>query len=209
MNTHRKIRPEIKLTGYAFVLAAAVFAGGYQSGTATLAQSKGYTSIPVSYTESADSVKVTPAGVETIYYNVPLTLEQQDIVRASAEEFGVPFSLALAVIQIESSFDPDAVSGDGKSVGAMQIHEVNHPSLKKALGEDELTSLRANTRAGCFLLGAYLEKYESESKALMAYNLGEGGAGKKWKQGITKTKYSEKVLKARDELEPVPAAFIG
>lgn len=204
MNTHRKIRPEIKLGGYAMILAAAAALASRTPFPSEMAQSEGYTSIPASY-----SVKVTPAGAETIYYNVPLSAEEQDTVRASAEEFGVPFSLALAVIQIESSFDPGAVSGDGKSIGAMQIHEVNHPSLKKALGEDELTSLRANTRAGCYMLGAYLEKYGDESKALMAYNLGEGGAGKKWKQGVYETKYSTKVLKARDALEPVPAAFIG
>lgn len=198
--TQRKIRPEVKLTGYVLMLAAAAVMNDRTPFPSEMAQ----TVFQAGHTESAQ-VRVIPAGAETIYYNVPLSFEQQDTVRASAEEFGVPFSLALAVIEVESSYNPDAVSSDGKSIGAMQIHEVNHKTLKKALGEDELSSLRANTRAGCFLLGAYLEKYGNESMALMAYNLGEGGAGKKWRQGVYETKYSAKVLKARDALEAVPA----
>lgn len=203
-NTHRKIRPEIKLAGYAFILAAAAVMNDRTPFPSEMAQ----TVFPAGHTESAQ-VRVIPAGAKTIYYNIPFSAEEQNIVRASAEEFGVPFSLALAVIEVESGYNEEAVSKDGKSVGAMQIHEVNHPALKKALGEEELYSLRANTRAGCYMLGAYLEKYGSENMALMAYNLGAGGAGKKWKQGIYETRYTGKVAKAKDALEAIPESLLG
>ena len=140
-------------------------------------------------------------GVEEspVYYNIPLTNEQQDIVRKIAEEYGVPFDLVLAVMQVESNFDVTAI-GNGNCYGIMQIHKINHPALEKQLGITDWLSLSDNTRAGCYMLGKLLDKYQDETRALMAYNMGEGAAKKAWNAGACSTSYTEKVMAAKNNL---------
>lgn len=154
--------------------------------------------------ETAQPVSVTAETViETVespvYYDIPLNREQQDIVREISEEYGVPFELALAVMQVESGFDVDAIGG-GNCYGIMQIHKINHSALEKQLGVTDWLSLSDNARAGCYMLGKLLDKYQDETRALMAYNMGEGAAKKTWNAGTRSTGYTEKVKAAKQSL---------
>lgn len=205
MNRKKKIFPRVKLAGYSAFLAALIITAqtaGAKKASAVFPQAK---SIGASQTVQAipevQLVSVTGTPVEKIYYDIPLTAGEQDAVREAAEEYGVPFALALAVIETESGYNPEAKNG--KAWGAMQIHEVNHRALKEKVGVEDWFNLYDNARAGCYLLGGYLEKYEDETAALMAYNLGEGGAKRKWKQGIFQTAYTDKVKTARENLRAV------
>lgn len=134
-----------------------------------------------------------------VYYDIPLDREQQDIVREISGEYGVPFELVLAVMQVESGFDVDAIGG-GNCYGIMQIHQINHPALEKQLGITDWLNLSDNTRAGCYMLGQLLDKYQDETQALMAYNMGEGAAKKAWNAGTQSTGYTEKVRAAKQSL---------
>lgn len=134
-----------------------------------------------------------------IYYDIPLDREQQDIVRRISEEYGVPFELALAVMQVESGFDVDVIGG-GNCYGIMQIHKINHSALESQLGITDWLSLSDNARAGCYMLGQLLDKYQDETRALMAYNMGEGAAKKAWNAGTRSTGYTEKVKAAKQLL---------
>lgn len=134
-----------------------------------------------------------------VYYDIPLDREQQDIVREISGEYGVPFELALAVMQVESGFDVDAIGG-GNCYGIMQIHKINHSALEKQLGVTDWLSLSDNARAGCYMLGQLLDKYQDETRALMAYNMGEGAAKKAWNAGTRSTGYTEKVKAAKQSL---------
>lgn len=134
-----------------------------------------------------------------VYYDIPLDREQQDIVREISGEYGVPFELALAVMQVESGFDVDAIGG-GNCYGIMQIHKINHSALEKQLGVTDWLSLSDNARAGCYMLGKLLDKYQDETRALMAYNMGEGAAKKAWNAGTRSTGYTEKVKAAKQSL---------
>ena len=154
--------------------------------------------------ETAQPVSaMTETVIETVespvYYDIPLDMEQQDIVREIAAEYGVPFELALAVMQVESNFDVTAI-GNGNCYGIMQIHKINHPALEKQLGITDWLSLSDNTRAGCYMLGKLLDKYQDETRALMAYNMGEGAAKKAWNAGTCSTSYTEKVMAAKNSL---------
>lgn len=154
--------------------------------------------------ETAQPVSVTAETViETVespvYYDIPLDREQQDIVREISGEYGVPFELVLAVMQVESGFDVDAIGG-GNCYGIMQIHQINHPALEKQLGITDWLNLSDNTRAGCYMLGQLLDKYQDETRALMAYNMGEGAAKKAWNAGTQSTGYTEKVRAAKQSL---------
>ena len=134
-----------------------------------------------------------------VYYDIPLDREQLDVVREIAAEYGVPFELVLAVMQVESNFDVTAI-GNGSCYGIMQIHKINHPALEKQLGITDWLSLSDNTRAGCYMLGNLLDKYQDETRTLMAYNMGEGAAKKAWNAGTRSTTYTNKVMAAKNSL---------
>lgn len=91
--------------------------------------------------------------------------------------------IVLAVIQIESAFNPYAVSRVGAQ-GLMQVM----PFWKNEIGrpDDNLTDIETNLRYGCTILKYYLDKEKGHlTNALARYN---GSYGKYW--------YPEKVLVA-------------
>lgn len=59
-----------------------------------------------------------------LLYDVPMSDELQRYIREQAERQDVPFEIALAVIERESSYQPDAVSDTG-DFGLMQMRHVN------------------------------------------------------------------------------------
>jgi hypothetical protein len=81
--------------------------------------------------------------------------------------------LVLAVIQVESAFDPHAASGAG-AVGLMQLL---HPTMRQELERSRLPSADpldpvANVRAGVRYLDRLLGIFDDLELALMAYNAG-------------------------------------
>lgn len=110
-------------------------------------------------------------------------LEMLKLVHREASRAGLPPELVLAVIQIESAFDPYAVS----VVGAQGIMQVM-PFWKKEIGreQDNLINLETNLRYGCTILKYYIDKEKGRwAEGLARYN---GSYGKYW--------YPEKVLNA-------------
>jgi hypothetical protein len=81
--------------------------------------------------------------------------------------------LVLAVIQVESGFDPAAVSGAG-AVGLMQLLPGTLQREADGLGLVEPDPLDpvANVRAGIRYLRRCLDSYPDPDVALMAYNAG-------------------------------------
>jgi soluble lytic murein transglycosylase-like protein len=105
------------------------------------------------------------------------------LVHREASRAGLPADMVLAVIQIESAFDPYAVSRVGAQ-GMMQVM----PFWKKEIGreQDSLIDLETNLRYGCTILKYYLDREKGRwAEALARYN---GSYGKYW--------YPEKVLTA-------------
>ncbi len=76
--------------------------------------------------------------------------------------------LVLAVIDVESNFNPFAISHAG-AMGLMQVM----PFWLKEIGRpgDNLFSIRTNLRMGCTILKYYLDKEKGNlTRALMRYN---------------------------------------
>lgn len=94
--------------------------------------------------------------------DVPLDRELQAVLRETCEEHGVPVSLALGLIEIESGFRADAVSSEG-AYGLCQLNPRYFPA--------DLTPAE-NITAGIAWLGELLERYDDTAAALRAYNLG-------------------------------------
>lgn len=122
-----------------------------------------------------------------------LAYDLQEIMQDRCEVYGVPYALALAIAEVETHFDPDAVSPT-HDYGLMQINQVNHEWLQ-GLGMDPLTHA-GNIDAGLYMIGNYLSQYGDTEMALMAYNNGPSGARKLWDAGTYQTDYTRKVMRA-------------
>lgn len=143
---------------------------------------------PVGYQVCA---QIAPAAQAKTYRDIPLSHELQDIADKACEDYKIPQDVLYAVMKVESGYEVDAQNGS--CYGLMQIHAINMEYLSNNIGTTDLTDPEQNIKAGAFILGGYLEKY-SLTDSLMAYNLGEGGAKRLWKQGIHETGYTNKVL---------------
>lgn len=126
------------------------------------------------------------------YYDVPISFSDQDKIKDICSEYNVDEALVYAVIAHESDFQEDLIDGD--DWGLMQINKVNHAEMIEKLGVTHFLNVEQNVRCGVYMLSQLQSKYESTTDVLMAYNLGETGAKRKWEQGITHTDYSDTVL---------------
>ena len=157
--------------------------------------------VSLSFTETPSATEQPTEEVPTYSHNenIPLPFELQETMQQACEKYGVPYALALAVAESESSFDLEADSGT--CWGVMQIHPINYPRLRE--NGIEPTEYESNITAGVFLLGELLEKYTDTHKALMAYNCGETGAKRLWKEGYMTTKYSVKVVTLSEKWQEI------
>lgn len=124
-----------------------------------------------------------------------ITLDEdvQQFTYYLSKGYNIDYPLALAVIQVESDFQADLIS-DTEDYGLMQINKNNHDWITQTIGVEDYLDPVQNIRAGMFILRKLFEKYQKPSLVLMAYNMGETGAARLWKQGIYSTDHTEKVL---------------
>ncbi len=125
----------------------------------------------------------TPAGViERVVAQIELRVPQLDpfgrrllarTIVDEAETARIDPLLVLALIEVESAFDPAALSIAGAR-GLMQLRE---PTMRRELERNGLTlddphDPVANVRAGVRYLRRLLDAFGREEVALMAYNAG-------------------------------------
>jgi soluble lytic murein transglycosylase-like protein len=107
--------------------------------------------------------------------------------------YGVDTDDMLALIKIESNFNPDLISTTN-DYGLTQINVCNHERLRKELGVTDFLDPKQNIECGVYLIAELQEKYREENfnKTLMRYNLGEAGAKRLFNKGIFETHYTKK-----------------
>lgn len=127
--------------------------------------------------------------------DIPLGIEEQKLLHDTCEEFEIPFSLALAVIEQETNYRNIAGDG-GDSIGYMQIQPRWWRSKMDKLDAHDLTVPEDNFRVGCSILSDLLTTYGTEIDALTAYNTGRPGT----------SPYASSVLAICDRLEGVMSA---
>lgn len=131
--------------------------------------------------------------------DVPMNEELQEFVFYMAAAYDIDFTFVMALIQQESNYNAYVVSATN-DYGLMQINQQNHTYLKEQLGISDFLNPYDNIRAGMFTLRNLFDKYETPSKVLMAYNMGETGASRLWDQGVFESKYSKSILQIQQEL---------
>jgi len=96
-----------------------------------------------------------------------------DIINQVSADFGIDPRLTRAIIQVESNFDPEAVSHAG-AMGMMQLM----PDTARYLGVHNPFDPRENIQGGVRYLSELLENYDNLEEALAAYNAGPGNVSK-------------------------------
>lgn len=124
-------------------------------------------------------------------------------VRRYSELYGRDSNLVLAMIAVESRFDPKAVSPMG-AVGLMQVM----PQWKKVLGiTGDLSDPEVSIKHGLQILGFYGEMYKDLEMALTAYNRGPGPVDWALMRGQDpKNKYAPRVLQTYERLKKLSVA---
>jgi hypothetical protein len=132
--------------------------------------------------------------------NVDMDEDLQEYVFNLCYCYNIDWTLVMALIEKESQYQSNVVSKTD-DYGLMQINKSNFEWLTDVTGVTDFLNAKDNIRCGVFVLRKLFEKYDDPCKVLMAYNMGENGAGKLWDMGIYQTEYSQDVLTIQQRME--------
>ena len=100
--------------------------------------------------------------------------ELQALIESVAQRYGHDVHLLNAIIQVESNYDPNAVSPKG-AIGLMQVMPATASGLGMATPQRTLFDPLANLNAGARFLRDLMDKFpDRQDLAVAAYNAGEG-----------------------------------
>lgn len=166
-----KKRPKYNLKKLGVFLAVLVLAGGaagYLLGVLTTPHKTVTVTktieVPVHETDGL------PQETEVFPFDVPLSDSLQRYIYEICADEGVPVTLALAMIEHESGFNPEVVSSTN-DYGLMQINAINHEWLEEKYRTADFLNPYQNAFCGITIIGSYIEKYGDYGKALMALSL--------------------------------------
>ena len=141
-----------------------------------------------------------PEITEHYMFDIPLSHSLQNYLYEICADEGLPVSLILAMIETESGFNPEVISRTN-DYGLMQLNKINHEWLNEQYRAADMLNPYQNVFCGVKIISSFVKKYDDYGKALMAYNMGDYGARKAWENGVTSTKYSEKILTLMQKYE--------
>lgn len=138
----------------------------------------------------------------TLLRNKSLTVGQSlDVADVILGQNKVPISIALAMIAVESDFDPTAISPKGAR-GLTQVMPIvrkeyaNHPSFGKEI--KQVHEVSVNVKLGLLYLGDLKGRFKDWKRALRAYNAGPENADNK-----SYDQFANLVLKKSMEFETI------
>jgi len=132
--------------------------------------------------------------------------ELASLIYFESQKYGYDPEFILALIQIESAFNPTAVSVVGAR-GLMQIMPATGRELAGEFGiewegTDTLENPSINVRMGMYYLFKMLLKYEDLRLALVAYNCGPGAVdGMLHRGAMLPADYVEKVMGTYEKIK--------
>lgn len=139
-------------------------------------------------------VEINTSNIKETY----LSQEIQDVCAEIGNMYGICSEFLMAIIEAESSGNPNAVNGGCK--GLMQIYEKYHLDRMKRLGVKNIFDIRGNILVGVDYLAELFEKYVDPAMVLMVYN-GDSRANDYWNGNGELSAYANKVLTRSADLE--------
>ena len=107
-------------------------------------------------------------------------------IRAECEGKRITPEIVMAVIEVESKGNPQAIGDGGDSLGLMQIQPKWHRARMERLGVDDLLDPEQNIKVGVDILEELLEKYQDIDAALTAYNVGHDDGSRDYANRVRK-----------------------
>lgn len=142
--------------------------------------------------ESLAEMQQTREEVNTLLYNL-------DVIHQLSEEYGLEMELVIAIMRIESNFEPNAISADGKNYGLMQINEVH---IKHFEDKMSILDIKKNVEYSSSLLSSLKEENGNLDYILNSYNMGKYGYMEYVQNtGNVSRAYSRDVKKIMQELK--------
>lgn len=123
------------------------------------------------------------------------------MIVSQSEEFGLSPLLVLSLIDVESRFDPKAISPVGAR-GLLQLMPATAAELAASLGlpwsgEADLEDPALNLRLGLSYYKVLQSRYQNPEHVFAAYNMGPGALNRKLANGEEVSRvYYEKVMSA-------------
>jgi hypothetical protein len=134
---------------------------------------------------------------------LPLSDELQEHKYRMCLRYDVPYRAVMGLMGVEAGWNANIgteTNGNATYVGLGMLRDIYNVDKFAKQGIDIYTP-KGNIEAICITLRAKLDEFDDNiHHALMAYNLGSGGARSKIKAGINETGYSRKVLRYADSL---------
>lgn len=136
------------------------------------------------------------------YFDVPLAINIQEHIFNEAEEHGIDPAIIVAMAWRESTYRVDAIGDGGYSHGLLQVQPRFHQERMAKLGCDNMLDPFQNVTVAVDFLAYLIDRYDGNVEmALVAYNMGMGGANKNcFSKGVYSSSYSRSVLVKASEL---------
>lgn len=115
------------------------------------------------------------------YEDVPLPEDMQIFMQQECKELDLSYEFALALMETESSFNPDAVGDGGRSVGYMQINQCNWQRMADDYGLD-VADEKENVAAGLRILRELFDQNTDPYYVILCYKAGTGNGAKLYEQ---------------------------
>ena len=131
--------------------------------------------------------------------DIKLKPELQRFTYNMCEAYNLDYSLILAQMFTESSYQPDLISKT-HDYGLMQINRCNHKWLHDKLGVSNFLDPYQNIRAGTYIMRKLFERNRTTHLVLMSYNMGETSANELYAQGVTSSIYSQTIVKKQKQI---------
>lgn len=124
---------------------------------------------------------------------IPLDYDVQIYIYKQCDYKKDLYCFIMAMIEQESGFNEKEISSTN-DYGLMQINACNHEELNNKYGKQNFLDPYDNVYCGIKIIKGYLKEFEHKNLALMAYNMGKGGARRLWRNGIYSSRYSDSVI---------------
>ena len=130
------------------------------------------TKVAVSRSNVVTSINSESVDGGFVDYNINFAQEYKQYAYNICKKYGIDYPLFLAVMYVESSFNPNASNG-GLYIGLCQVAATHLPNLSQTLGISDLYNPYDNMTAGAYLLSYYINANGSVEGGLASYG---GGA---------------------------------